>query len=164
MGNNSILYKRGFTLIEILIVIVIIGIISGLSIYALGDFGASRKATVTAEHFKSYLALLQQRAILEARSFGISVQPTGIQTYALDETLHWVPMSNKSFFHWQAFPSRVVVSSSKGGSWSAAHPAIIINPSGNMTPFQLFFGTTNNPKLINVSGKNNGEIIYRKSP
>ena len=158
-------YKyKGFTLIELLVVIVIFGIVSTVTLFAFGDFGASRKAKVTAEQFGAYIKLLQQRAILEISTFGIHIVPTGYETFYLDPDSTWKPMPPNSFFHGQAIPKKVIIFLQSPNQRSNRAPDIIINPSGNMTPFQLFFGTQEHPQLINLLGKHSGEIIIQDLP
>lgn len=156
--------RRGFTLIELLIVIVIIGIVSSVTLYAFGDFGASRKATVAAEQFTSYLKLLEQRAILETSTFGINITPAGYETYRLDNASKWSQMPKNSFFHWQAFPAKVLVQLQSTIQNHTKRPDIIINPSGDMTAFKLFFGTRGEPELIQLIGKHNGDIVLQNVP
>ena len=162
--NPNKLTERGFTLIELLIVIVIIGIVSTVTLYAFGDFGASRKAKMAAEHFTSYLKLLEQRAILETSTFGININPAGYETYQLDTHSQWKPMPQNSFFHWQSFPAKIKVQLESPIQNHTKNPDIIINPSGGMTPFKLTFGTEGNPQLIQILGKHNGDMVLQNAP
>ena len=156
--------RRGFTLIELLIVILIIGIVSSVTLYAFGDFGASRKAKVAAEQFTSYLKLLEQRAILETNTFGININLGGYETYRLDNHSKWSPMPQNSFFHWQAFPEKVVIHLQSPIQNHTKRPDIIISPSGDITAFKLYFGTQGEPQLIQLVGKHNGDIILQNVP
>src|SRR3990167_923402 len=156
--------RRGFTLIELLIVIVIIGIVSSVTLYAFGDFGASRKARVAAEQFTSYLKLLEQRAILETSTFGININLNGYGTYRLNNDSKWSQMPQNSFFHWQAFLEKVIVHLESPIQNHNKKPDIIINPSGDMTAFKLFFGTRGDPQFILLVGKHNGDIVFWNRP
>lgn len=156
--------NRGFTLIEILIVIVIIGIVSTVTLYAFGDFGASRKAKMAAEQFVSYLKLVEQRAILETSTFGININQTGYETYQLNNNSKWSPGPKNSFFHWQALPKKVIVTLQSPHQNHTKKPDIIIVPTGGMSTFKLFFGTQAAPQLILLIGKHNGDIILEYTP
>ncbi len=65
--------NRGFTLIEILVVLLIIGITMGFALMAFGDFGEKRRIVVAAEQFTNLIKLVQQQAILETSTLGIDV-------------------------------------------------------------------------------------------
>lgn len=164
LTDNQSTTQRGFTLIELLIVIVIIGIVSTVTLYAFGDFGASRKARVAAEQFASYLKLVEQRAILETTTFGITINPAGYATYRLDNQSKWNPMPQNNFFHGQSFPTQVVIHVQSLAQKNHKTPDIIINPSGDMSAFILFFGTKTNPQLIQLIGKHNGDIVLQNAP
>ncbi|MFC7780596.1 type II secretion system minor pseudopilin GspH [Legionella taurinensis] len=155
--------KRGFTLIEILVVIVITGIILSVTLLAFGDFGAGRKAVVSAEHFASYVKLVQHRAILEVNTLGININRNGYETFRFEQGLRWQPMPKNSLFHWQAFPKHVVVSLKAAIRNRDNRPDIVINPSGDMSPFELVFGTAETPRLVVLTGEHNGELQLTNS-
>ena|SRR3990167_1999364 len=159
----------GFTLIEVLIVIVIVGIVSSLTLYALGDFGLSREAKVAAEQLSSYLQLLEQRATLETSTLSVqfSMQNntlSGYQTYRLNNASQWRLIPQTTLFHWQAFPAKILVHFESDTQSPTQKPDIIINPSGDISPFTLFFGTRQTPQLIQLVGKPNGEIVLQNVP
>lgn len=158
MPNN-----RGFTLIEILVVIVITGIILSVTLLAFGDFGAGRKAVVSAEHFASYVKLVQHRAILEVNTLGININRNGYETFRFEQGLRWQPMPKNSLFHWQPFPKHVVVSLKAAIRNRDNRPDIVINPSGDMSPFELTFGTPEKPRLAVLIGGHNGDIELTNS-
>lgn len=152
---------QGFTLIEVLVVIVIISMTLTIALFAFGDFGASRKVTICAEQFASYIKLVQQRSILEINTFGIKVNEQGFKTYRFAQQLKWKSMPKQSLFKWHAFPDnlRIQVSVSPHSSYQ---PDIIITPSGDMTPFKITLGTIKNPQLIILNGQQNGNILIQK--
>ena len=156
--------SHGFTLIELLIVIVIIGIITTVTLYAFGDFGASRKAKATAEQFIVYTKLLEQQAILETKTFALKINSTGYDTYFLDNASKWSPMPQRGFFHQQSLPSTVLMYLDSPHQNHTARPDIIVNSAGELTPFTLYFGTQKKPQLIHLEGKHNGDISLQNIP
>jgi general secretion pathway protein H len=157
--------ERGFTLIEILLVVTIIGITLGFVLLRIGDFGASRRALVTAEQFSSYIKLVQQRAILEATAFGIKLTKEGYLTYRFADGV-WQPLVAKPIFQPQSFPNSIVVgwlgSSSKHPlvcpTGNSFRPDIVIRGSGDMTEFMMDFGTKAKPNLATLVGKPDGQL------
>lgn len=154
--------RQGFTLIEILVVLLILGIASGVALLAFGDFGASRKVTVAAEQFASYIRLVQQGAILEMNTLGIRVNQRGYQTFRLEAGQNWQPLS-ESLLGWKSFPQGVQVTLQGGvPKNNAALPDIIIDSSGDMTSFQLHFGNTRQPGIVRLIGQPNGILTLQK--
>lgn len=149
--------NKGFTLIELLVVLLILGIVSGALIYALGDWGASRKAKMSAEQFISYVKLVQQRALLETRTLGINVDNAGFETYRLVQGAQWVSLPKNRFFNRHSFPKQVLVHLKSPRGNHSKRPDIVINPSGDMTPFILSFDTADQ-HVIHVTGLDNGEM------
>lgn len=156
--------ERGFTLIEILVVVVIIGTTLGFAMLAFGDFGASRKATVTAEQFSSYIKLVQQRAILEANAFAINLNKEGYETLRFNQN-SWQSMPNKGIFHWRSFPPTIVVALHRTRR-QIKKPEIIISSSGDMTEFRIDFGTSSQADIATLVGTEDGQLAIQhpKSP
>ncbi|KTD09496.1 type II secretion system minor pseudopilin GspH [Legionella jamestowniensis] len=149
---------KGFTLIEILVVLVIIGITLGFALLAFGDFGASRRVMITAEQFTNYLKLLQHRAIIEMKPFGLTINQNSYQTFRYEQE-SWKPMSAKSIFKPQIFPDNLVVKFQSPKS-NRKYPDIIVNASGDMTAFTLYFGTIQKPNMVTLVGNHNGQIAF----
>jgi len=62
---------RGFSLIEILVVVVIIGIVSGIALLSLGLLGTDRQLETEARRFASLVEVALDEATVEGRDFGI---------------------------------------------------------------------------------------------
>lgn len=156
---------KGFSLIEILVVLLIVGITMGFAMMAFGDFGETRRITVTAEQFIQYVKLAQQQAILETRTLGIAFNNNSYQVLHLSQQGNWSPMGDKHIFHRQQFPKEL---SYRFRNTIIKHrtPQIIINASGDMTAFTLDFGTNKQTVIATISGASNGAITIQtnKSP
>lgn len=151
--------NRGFTLIEILVVVLIIGITISFACLSFGDFGAGRRAVVNAEQFSSYLKFLQHQAILENNALGVSINKEGYTTYRFNQQT-WQIISKQSIFHERYFPSSIVV------NIRTSHrnkPEIIINAEGDISEFFAHFGTLQNPTIATLSSKEGGELTIKRS-
>ena len=150
--------NKGFTLIEILVVVLIIGIMTGFTLLSFGDFGASRKITMAGEQLVNYVKLTRQQAILASATYGIQIDPLGYQVWHFQAPHSWQPISHESIFKHQSFPKHTVVQLANKGLLMGGSPQIVINPTGDLTPFVLYLGTKSQPRLVTIVGEDNGTL------
>lgn len=155
--KRQMIFKSGFTLLEILIVIVIVGITLTFALLAFGDFGSKRRIIVAAEQFANYVKLAQQQAILEAGTMGVKLHPDGyrVMRYTIDG--YWQNISDQGIFAFQSLPSTAHM------QWQTSReskktPDIIITASGDMTPFSVIFSSNDKDKLVTIEGNHDGHI------
>ncbi len=70
-------HGSGFTLIEVLVVIVIIGIISAVVLLGLGNLGDDRDLQTEARRITSLIEMASDEATLQGRDFGLELLQTG---------------------------------------------------------------------------------------
>lgn len=150
----------GFTLIEILVVLVIIGITMTFAMLAFGDFGASRRVLLATEQFVNFVNLTEQQAILETNTLGIFVDSTSYQVYRLTENGTWNIFPSNSIFRRYYFPAQATLKLDSDIS-SSNSPQIIVNESGDMNPFQLTV-LLKNKEITRVIGEHNGNMHIEK--
>lgn len=150
--------NRGFTLIEILIVIVIIGITVGFALIAYGDFGESRNRVFFMEQLVNTLRLSQQKAILETSTLGLRIDNTSYQILKYNNENNWSPISNTGIFKATYFPKNTVIILDTHTKTPKGLPAIIINSSGDMTPFTLSFGANKDTIDTSITGTHDGRL------
>ncbi len=151
----------GFTLIEILVVLVIIGIISTFAVLATGDFGASKRIEVAADTFANLVRLAEEEAILEPAVLGIGLTANGYQfyRYQLQVQMHkgqWEAITQLRILRARQLPSgsQLIVIQPK----TVNQPTLVINSNGEITPFRVQFGKTQQTPLIQVEGAHNGVV------
>ena len=149
--------NRGFTLIEILIVIVIIGITVGFALISFGDFGASRRILFSADQLVNTLRMAQQQAILETSTLGLRIDSHSYQILRFENSSKWEPISNRGIFKVNYFPQNTVITLKTNTKPLNGSPAIVINSSGDMTPFTLDFGT-NKEIMTVITGTHDGSL------
>lgn len=153
---------RGFTLVEILVVLLIIGITIGFAMLAFGDFGARRRVVFAAEQFVNDVKMVQNQAILENSTFGILVNQDSYRAFRFNAAMSWQVVSSNRIFRQHFFPKPASLRfQPKIGS--AGTPQIIINESGDMSPFNLLVDIKGSV-VAEVVGHHNGAIQLKTKP
>ncbi len=155
--------KQGFTLIEILIVIVIIGITVGFALIAFGDFGASKKIMFSAEQLANNIRLAQQQAILESSTLGIRINNDSYQILKFNNQTKWLPVSSKGIFKVNYFPQNTVIILKTNNKPINGAPAIVINASGDITPFTISFGSNKEDILTTLTATYDGTLTFNSA-
>ena len=148
--------NKGFTLLEILVVLVIIGITVSFAVIAFGDFGYQKRIIVAAQQLNEHIQLARHQAILESGTMGIHITQKNYQVLRFSHEKGWRPVSRQSIFHPQSFPQKARVNLQIPGHQSFKNH-IIINASGDMTPFRLTFKGTDQQTIVTVKGYHNGQ-------
>lgn len=158
--------SKGFTLVEILVVILIVSITLGFALIAFGDFGEKRRIIVAAEQFSQYVVLTQQQAILDSSTLGIVIHHNGYELLRLTGPKQWSPMPSNRIFRPQRFPKGMLINLAHDSQKpnKPSKPRIIIQSSGEMTAFKLNFGSEKRPAMITVVGHRNGMITRVSTP
>lgn len=153
--------KPGFTLIEILIVIVIIGVTLGFALLAFGDFGGDRRVLVAAEEFAHYLRLIQQQAIIQYTTLGVKVNSSNYQVLRLSSKDQWKAMPKRSIYKIHDFPKHAKI---QFYSYTPQqNPNIIMSSSGDMSPFEVDFLSEKNKILAVIKGYDDGSITFKST-
>ncbi len=137
------LHQRGFTLLEILVVLVIIGIITSMAVLNIGD----RKDEVLqreANRISALIKLAREEAILEGREYGLGFWREHYQFYELDEEAEtWSPLAGDSHLRPRELPETVGIMLELEnqeillGAKPPEKPQIFILSSGETTAFIL---------------------------
>lgn len=153
----------GFTLLELLIVLVIIGVVIAAVALSIHNSGSSQESRSAANIFRSRAMYAEQNAIIQSTTIGLAISQDGYQFYRLQnkapsEAIYW-QKSDVEALRYQAWPTSMTLNLSLPDSPNALipnqlpeQPMIVFNPSGGVTPFTL--------KIDNftVRAKSNGVI------
>lgn len=134
---------RGFTLLELLVVILIIGIIISFASLSVGQ-QASRALQDEAERIHSLLRLAGEESVLQGRELAMQFSPEGYQFMTLDGA-DWIPVEEDRLFREREFPPNLELELVMEGVETDLHdrenpPRIFVLSSGEMTPFVLNIG------------------------
>jgi len=95
--------NRGFTLLELLVVLVLLGIITTLAVLAMGSGGLNRKLEQEGHRFVSLVELAGDEAILHGRELGIDFNQTEYRFLFLVDG-KWLPYRDDKIFRTRTLP------------------------------------------------------------
>lgn len=138
--------NRGFTLIEVLMVLVIIGVIIGLASLAFGDNRAAELRR-EAQRLQAVLNLATEEAIVKSRVLGVRVDADGYRFFILDDNQAWLPLEHDREFAVHQLPRPLeltlltdarAVTTSRSGEGSKETPHAYFFATGELYPaFEL---------------------------
>ena len=153
--------KSGFTLIEILVVLVILGITTSVALLAFGDFGDSRRVEAEAQRFIQKVRLLRHQAILEATPYGMKITPTSYTIFRFSPPNTWT-LATSTLLKPYFFPSKILlylnIQATDKKNW------VVFQASGEITPFMINFGLKNQPNIAHVVAEDNGTTYVKAGP
>ncbi len=83
-------HGSGFTLIEVLVVVVIIGVVSAIVVLGLGNLGNDRELQNEARRMTSLIEMASDEATMQGRDFGLEVLQTSYRFVEFDSlTEQW---------------------------------------------------------------------------
>ena len=164
--------SKGFTLVEILVVVVIMAVVISLAVLSIGVTGRDSQLDEETRRIEGLLSLLHERALLEGRDFGLRIEPTGYE-FLVYVPAHdrWERMNQEQEFRHRELPkglgfqlqldSQTVVlkpldKNLSGGA--AQDPQVAIAASGEGTPFRLTLSRAATNARASVDGDAFGKI------
>jgi len=134
----------GFTLLEMLVVITIVGVLIGGAVISLGLLGRDAGVQSELQRLQRHLLFLRDRAEIEQRPYGVLIEPEGYDFLVFDSrTLQWQTIGDDALVRhrWPAGLAaeldldgrRVVIAARKDESV----PQIGVDASGEFTAFEL---------------------------
>lgn len=149
--------QGGFTLLEILVVLVIVGLLASLAVFTFG--GSSQQRELKNEVRDLYLLMqtASEQAVLNNRELGVQVVPEGYQFVAYeDDTGDWAA-SGERLFRPGSFPEWMVVTKFIEGDAPRLAPAedelrpdVVFFSSGETTVFEIEFNIENNTDYLHI--------------
>jgi general secretion pathway protein H len=153
---------RGFTLMEILVVLVILAVLAGAVSLALAGAGGERTLAREAERAEALIAYACEQAELGGRTIGISVNQSGYR-FSRTEQEVWVPYKDGELRtrHWPA-PMNATLRRDETpvplGDDFPDNPQALCYPSGELTPFRLELGWAEVERRYRLDAKADGAL------
>ena len=160
----------GFTLVEILIVVVIIGIVTVGALISFGFLGGDRQLSDETERVRALMSYVQEQAELQTREYGIYLpNNASYQFVAFDNrTQRWNKVPEDDALRLRKLPpgidlklkveARDVVIAKRPDA-SDLTPHIMIFSNGDLTPFELTIKRAD--KHFIIAADEQGKIVSR---
>lgn len=146
----------GFSLLELLVVIVILAIMVGMTVLSLGTLRAEDPAETEANRLRALLALVAEEALIQGRDLGVQFFPDGYRFLSWDpDAALWSVIDDEAALRRRTLPEglRVVLAvegrevliddeeSGRNRRQDELLPHVGVFSSGELTPFELFLVT-----------------------
>ena len=165
--------SKGFTLVEILVVVVIIAIVTSLAVLSIGVTGRDSQLDDESRRIEGLVGLLHERALLEGRDFGLRIEPAAYE-FVVYETRRdrWKTLDQEREFRHRDLPkglrfqleldSQIVVIKPIDRNLSSDQPPpgpqVAIAASGEGTPFRLTLLRDGTTAKASVDGDALGKV------
>lgn len=146
--------QRGFTLLELMVVVIIIGVMTTFAVLSLGN-SAARRVDEEAYRFASLIRLAADEAVLQGREIGIEIKRDGYVFHQFDDQFRqWVPMATNLVYRSRTLTEGMTIDlrlddqemvlpavgeAEDGEEEDPPQPQVLLLSSGEMTPFELIF-------------------------
>jgi general secretion pathway protein H len=169
---------RGFTLIEILVVVVIMAIVISLALLSISVTGRDTQIDEESQRVAGLLDMLHERAVIEGHDFGLRLEPAAYEFLAFDTGRgQWVPFDQEREFRHRNLPpglafqleldSRQVVLQPIDPNFSSSAapppPQLAIAASGDSTPFRITLVRDETKARALIMGDATGKLTRRGS-
>lgn len=145
--------SKGFTLIEILVVIVIMGILLATAATSMNFMNSERKVKTEAVELKTMLGTAEQEAILLPAVLELKIDANGYQFFRLTAG-KWKPLSHDNLSHSNAFANVIVPKVTT----SDKTKQIVFSSSGEVQPFQIDLSDEKHSVLYRLQLNQDGQI------
>lgn len=158
----------GFTLIEILVVVIIIAVVTSIAVLSVGVLGKDRGLETEGDRYADVAAAATEQAQLEGRDFGIffSASHYEILTY-VTRRQRWESVPDDRLYAIHELPAGVVTKLEIEGKpivfaedkpGQVRLPQVLLYSSGDVSPYRLSFGREGSEDTWSVDGNADGTL------
>ena len=169
--------SKGFTLVEILVVVVIMAVVISIAVLSIGVTGRDNQLDQEGRRIQALIDLLHERAVLEGRDFGVSIQPGAYDFLVYDTNRDaWLKFDQENEYRHRELPAglsfqlqldqQTVVLKAPDKAFSGGAPVapqLAIAASGEGTPFRLILQRDATQARAAVNGDAMGKVSLETS-
>ena len=156
------LRRKGFTLLEVLVVLFIVSVMTGITVINLPGFAQTDGFDYESDRLKAVIGMLREDAIMQSNDYGLQIQRLdagdnyGYEFYIYDaEYQDWQALTELPFSA-RSLPEEIALSLKVEGDdvqlQGEDAPPVLILSSGEVTPFTLLIAHRDNVALNRTLG------------
>jgi len=163
--------QGGFTLIEILVVLIIVGLLAALAVFSLGDSSRQRELENEVRELYLLMQTASEQAVVNNREMGVQFQEDGYQFVAYeDDNSRW-SASGEHLFRIRTLPEWLTVTpfiENDAPRLASAQdkllPDIVFFSSGETTPFEIEFTIEGDSDYMHVIASDGVSTLEWRKP
>jgi len=148
-------YSKGFTLIEILVVMVLLGLLSGVAVFTLGSGKLQRELEVEAQRLHTLLRMASEEAILSNSEIGFTIDDDHYEFLEYDDEKQTWASASVSVLKPRDLPEWLapefqregrtkILGKDSSDAKESKKPDMMLLSSGEVTPFSITLRVQNN--------------------
>ncbi|GAB6142005.1 GspH family T2SS minor pseudopilin variant LspH [Methylosoma difficile] len=152
---------KGFTLLEVMIVVVLIGIISSMSLLAMGSGEQSQWQQQEAERLLELFKLTSQEATVRGSPLAVELCKDGYRFLQFQDE-QWQPELHDSLFRQRSLPAKLQLALRINNKpirldtlaqtgFNNQQPQIVFTPDGSISPFQIHIALEGESQLFSLA-------------
>lgn len=157
----------GFTLIEILVVMVIVALMAAIMTVAVGALGGDSEIEEEAARLTNVMAVALEQSELEGRDYGLRLEPGRYEVMVYDGRRGWIEVAGDRWLERHDLPPGLALQLELEGrrvllrepeQAEARLPQVVTFASGDVTPYDITLSRSASGASIVLTGAADGSI------